>query len=171
MEDCRIGMEVVFGRNNGEKTRGVVVKLNSKTAKVRVLENRGKSNAGAVWGVGYGLLQPSLGGTNTQPSPVENPLNVKPVAVNSRPIVYNQFQDHTEQLIMEAINNCYSQLSPEWLTCDGEAPANLVRQRADRLNRILRGLFQALGQHVDEMTAYQWWEDKQKQKQIQRATP
>lgn len=163
-------MEVVFGRNNGEKTRGVVVKLNSKTAKVRVLENRGNSNAGAVWSVGYGLLQPSLGGTHTQPSLTESPLDVKPVAVR-RPIVYNQFQDHTEQLIMEAINNCYSQLSPEWLTCDGEAPAHLVKQRAARLNRILRGLFQALGQEVDEMTAYQWWEDKQKQKQSQRATP
>lgn len=46
-EDCRIGMKVVFGRTNGEKTVGEVVKIHEKYAHIRTLESRGDGNRGA----------------------------------------------------------------------------------------------------------------------------
>jgi len=59
-EDCKLGMMVVFGRKNGEKTIGEVVKLNRAKAKVRTLEARGtngRSGAGTEWGVPYSLMR------------------------------------------------------------------------------------------------------------------
>ena len=65
-QECTIGMNVLFGRPNGEKTLGVIVKLNDKKAKVKTLEGRGVRNqAGVVWAVPYSLIYPSDG---TQPA-------------------------------------------------------------------------------------------------------
>ena len=56
--DFRLGQEVMFGRRNGQKTRGEVVKINRKTLKVKTLEDRGgKSKVGDVWTVGKGACQ------------------------------------------------------------------------------------------------------------------
>jgi len=61
-EQCQVGMQVVFGRGRGEKTLGIVVKLNDKKAKVKTLENRGsRSQAGSEWGVPYSLMEPAEG--------------------------------------------------------------------------------------------------------------
>lgn len=157
MEDCRVGMEVIFGRGNGEYTRGVIEKINRVKAKVRTLESRGsKSPAGAVWGVPYSLMM--LAGASQTPStpaqPVENPADV--------PISYNFFQDGVEQLILEAINGVYNRLSPENLTCDGEATMTQVNQKRVKLNRQLRGLFSALGREVSETVAFNWYMERQK---------
>jgi hypothetical protein len=58
MSDFRRGDLVVFGRPNGEKTIGEIVKVNRKTYKVRILENRGsKSVAGQEWKVGKTLCR------------------------------------------------------------------------------------------------------------------
>ena len=58
-ENARVEMKVIFGRDTGEKTRGVIVRLNPKKAKVRILEDRGsKSEAGQVWGVPYSMMEP-----------------------------------------------------------------------------------------------------------------
>lgn len=47
-EQVKVGMTVVFGRENGEKTTGKVVKMNPKKAKVEILEDRGsRSKAGS----------------------------------------------------------------------------------------------------------------------------
>lgn len=58
-ELCRVGMSVQFGRTRGEKTIGVVEKLNPKKAKVRTTEQRGETPAGTVWNVPYSLLSPT----------------------------------------------------------------------------------------------------------------
>lgn len=145
-EDCRVGMEVVFGRGNGEQTRGLVTKINRAKAKVQTTENRGKTMAGAVWSVPYSLMEPV--GTNTG---VENSVKIVPQSIPFHP-----FQDYVEQLILEAVNCVYSSLSPENLTCDGEASMTQVSQKRAKLNRQLRGLFAALGREVDESTAYKW---------------
>lgn len=55
-EQCRVGMTVTFGRENGEKTVGVVEKCNPTKAKVRTTEARGKTPAGTMWNVPYSLL-------------------------------------------------------------------------------------------------------------------
>lgn len=146
LEDCRMGMEVMFGRGNGEMTRGVVVKINRAKAKVQTIENRGRTTAGAVWTVPYSLMSPVNGTTA-----VENSVPVAPPSIPFHP-----FQDYVEQLALEAINCVYSGLSPENLTCDGEASATQIAQKRAKLNRQLRGLFQTLGREVDENTAYKW---------------
>ena len=149
LEDCRLGMEVIFGRGNGEMTRGVVTKINRAKAKVQTVENRGRSSAGAVWSVPYSLMEP-VGGNGV----VEN--SVKVVA----PIPFHPFQDYVEQLVLEAINCVYSSLSPENLSCDGEASAVQIAQKRSKLSRQLRGLFQTLGREVDETTAYNWMSER-----------
>lgn len=164
MEDCRVGMEVIFGRGNGEYTRGVIEKINRVKAKVRTLENRGsRSQAGTVWGVPYSLMQPAGAGASTQPQsipivpklPVENPADA--------PVPYNMFQDGVEQLILEAVNAVYSRLSPENLTCDGEATMTQVNQKRIKLNRQLRGLFAAYGREISEKVAFDWYMERQKE--------
>lgn len=59
-EDCRVGMVVLFGRENGEQTLGEVIKLNLRSAKVKTLEARGYGRGGkpgTKWRVDYGLMQ------------------------------------------------------------------------------------------------------------------
>jgi hypothetical protein len=51
-------MTVVFGRGRGAHTKGTVVKLNDKKAKVQTLEARGVAGSGTVWGVPYSMMQP-----------------------------------------------------------------------------------------------------------------
>ena len=58
IEDCRIGMPVSFGKSRGEQTKGIIVKLNLKSAKVKTTEHRKNSPAGTEWGVGYSLITP-----------------------------------------------------------------------------------------------------------------
>lgn len=147
--DCRVGMEVLFGRGNGEYTRGIIEKMNRVKAKVRTLENRGKSIAGEVWSVPYSLMTIANGTSN-------------PTVSAPQPISYNPFQDPVEVLTLEAINIVYSGLSPENLACDGEAPASLINSKRTKLNRQLRGLFQVLGREVDEITAFNWSQEKRK---------
>ena len=53
------GDEVFFGRNNGEKTLGKIVKVNRKTYKVEQLESRGRSTRnriGTLWTVPKSLV-------------------------------------------------------------------------------------------------------------------
>lgn len=149
-ENCRIGMEVIFGRGNGEQTRGVVTKLNRVKAKVRTTETRGKTDAGTVWGVPYSMMEPVTNGG--VPVPVRN--------VADEPVEYSPFQNHSDVLILEAINCVYNELSPENLCCDGELPAHLVHKKRGELNRKLDGLFKAFGRPVSETVAWEWSEKK-----------
>lgn len=144
--DCRVGMEVIFGRGNGEQTRGIIEKMNKVKAKVRTIENRGKTTSGTVWSVPYSLMT-TANGTYNPPAPQPK-------------LKYSPFQDSVEVLILEAINIIYNGLSPESLTCDGEAPLSLVNSKRAKLNRQLRGLFQVLGREVDETTAFNWFQEK-----------
>jgi hypothetical protein len=58
-ENCEVGMKVIFGRESGEKTLGIVRKMNPKKCRVEILEDRGrKSVKGQVWMVPYQLMSP-----------------------------------------------------------------------------------------------------------------
>jgi hypothetical protein len=148
--DARIGQKVYFGRTNGEKTLGEIIKLNPKKAKVRTLEDRGRVHiAGEVWGVPYSLM--TLADSSAKSAPGGPAPRKK--------LEYNRF-DHINNLILEAIVAVYSDLSPENLSGDGELPMTQVRHRKSVLDRQLRGLLTAYGQPVDELEAYDWAESK-----------
>lgn len=154
-DDCTIGMEVVFGRQNGQKTRGIVRKMNQKTAKVETLESRGVQRShepGEVWKVHYSLMEPVSESNNVPGSnPIMNPLP-DPTALG----------DNSGVLIMKAIAIAYGELSPENLTGDGELPVNHVRRKATALNKRLKHLQDALDRRVTETEAYQWERERQK---------
>lgn len=57
-----VGMQVYFGRSNGEQTLGKIVKINPKKFKVEQLESRGtrkSHNVGTVWTVPPSLCTPA----------------------------------------------------------------------------------------------------------------
>jgi hypothetical protein len=158
-ENARIGMKVYFGRTNGEKTLGEIVKLNGAKAKVKTLEDRGHSErhfVGQEWGVPYSMME-SADITNI----------VAPV--RREPLKYNPF-DHTNNAILEALLGVYSGLSPENLTGDGELPRTVVRQRHAELSRQLKGLKIAFGREVDESEVYDWHRSKQEYNRSRQAS-
>ena len=58
-KDLSVGQTVYFGRPNGEKTKGKVVKVNRTKVKVEQLEQRGTYKAhpvGSVWTVPFKLI-------------------------------------------------------------------------------------------------------------------
>lgn len=58
--DFRLRQKVVFGTANGEKTEGVILKLNPKKAKVQTTEARGRGGRtapGTIWSVPYSLMK------------------------------------------------------------------------------------------------------------------
>lgn len=158
-EQCRIGMIIEFGRQNGEKTRGEVIKMNPKMAKVRILEARGRnSGEGAVWNVGYSLMtEVEYGTTGHNPTvSYSNP--------SDQEMAYNPFMQACDVSIMDAIVDVYNRLSPEWLTADGERPVHQIHALRGNLQRKLDYLFKALGRPVSESVAYKWNEQKSQSK-------
>jgi hypothetical protein len=63
IRDCKVGDKVHFGRANGEKTLGEVIKMNPTKAKVRTLEERGRGRSsgrvGVIWSVPYSMMTPA----------------------------------------------------------------------------------------------------------------
>lgn len=173
IQEAKIGMKVRFGRGNGQWTLGEIVKINPTNAKVKTLESRGNgrgSEAGAVWGVPYSMMLPADGTTF-----LDEYLNTKPIDPAIMQAVVEGAQrkladapvstlSHGDSCIMEAIVDCYNQLSPEWLTCDGELPMHEVRRRRDSLNSRLGHLFKAFGRPVSEIAAYDWDDARRKEK-------
>ncbi len=141
-EELRIGQEIYFGRPNGEKTLGKIIKLNPTKALVETLESRGsRTGTGDKWRVPYGIIYPK--GDSSAKTPVKIPVQ------------YNQFGG-VENLLMQALVSVYSGLSPENLACDGEASPAYVRHQGAKLRRQLKGIQYALGRDVDESEAYDW---------------
>lgn len=155
-EQCQVGMTIEFGRENGEWTKGQIVKINPKMAKVRTLEARGTGrggHAGAVWNVSYTLMRPA--------NPSEALPVVPTVSRADEPFPYNQFAPYHDVCIMNAIADVYNRLSPEWLTADGERPAYQVHALRSNLQNKLNHLFKALGRPVSESVVYKWVEEKE----------
>jgi len=175
-EECRVGMIVEFGRETGERTKGIIVKMNPKRAQVRSLEGRGLgrgSQAGSQWSVPYSMMV-TVNDAVTETSVVmqsfaqpQNPAFkafAQEMALADQPIPYTPFQNYTEQLIIEAIHSVHVELSPENLTCDGELPAHVVNARRIKLNTRLNFLYKAYGRPVSETAAWNWMEEKRAKK-------
>ena len=170
IQEAKVGMKVMFGRENGEKTLGEIVKVNPSKAKVKTLENRGNGRGsvpGTVWSVPYSLMVPADGMIF-----LDEYLNTKPIDPAIMQAVVEGAQrkladvprtlSHGDSCIMEAILDCYNQLSPENLTCDGELPLHEVKRRRNSLNSRLGHLFKALGRFVSESTAHEWSTESRK---------
>jgi hypothetical protein len=65
-----------------------------------------------------------------------------------------------EYFIREDILRCYSQLSPENLTCDGELTKTQIRVKQSKLNKELKSLFKEFGRPVMEEEALGWTRKK-----------
>lgn len=165
IEDCRIGMPVVFGRDNGEQTKGVIVKLNLKSAKVKITEDRGRTKAGEVWGVGYGLLTPL---DPKDQEAVKAAAQAIPVPAE-KVLKYNPFSQ--DNLILTALLGVYCALEPEALTSDGEASFAQVRQRRAELQRKVKGLQYALGYEATESQVFNWGREKDESDRARQRQP
>ncbi len=65
-----------------------------------------------------------------------------------------------EYFIREDILRCYSQLSPENLTCDGELNKTQIRAKQSKINKELKSLFKECGRPVSEEEAISWTRKK-----------
>lgn len=63
-----VGQVVMFGRPNGEKTRGKIVDINMKSVTVITTEDRGKTKAGVKWRVAPSLVTPIDGAQVSVPT-------------------------------------------------------------------------------------------------------
>lgn len=146
MTNWTVGMKVMFGRRNGEKTLGEIVKVNPKKLKVKQLESRGvyKSHPiGSVWGVPKSLCTPVddmfVGekgvGKSFTPSGVWTPSTVGEKGVGKR----------TDAEIIAEIQGIECGLSPENLSCDGEASRAHIRRTYNRLMARKKACIKELG--------------------------
>ena len=137
-----VGDRVYFGRPNGEKTLGEVVKVNRKTYKVKTLEGRGRSGRGmgVIWGVPESLMSAAPG--SSRPA--------KPATRTRRQKARTPAPLRSKAALLSLISDVDCQLSPENLSCDGEASAAHVRRTAKVLNAKLDALYRELGRKVAE---------------------
>ena len=124
MTTFNIGDEVIFGRLNGEQTRGRVVKVNAKSIGVEQMEARGQSRvrtAGAKWRVARSLVRHANGAA---PAPKAK---------------------RQDALIIQDLIRIEGSLSPENLHWDGERSASQARAAERRLLSQQRALHAELG--------------------------
>lgn len=130
----QVGMKVYFGRDDGEKTLGEIVKLNRVKAKVKTLETRGSgrgSGVGTIWGVPYTMITPADSQNTFTPK---------------EKLRYNP-DNKIENLIIEAIMLCQAQLEPDNLVSDNDRVV---------LQRQLNGLNKAFGRELDITEIIDW---------------
>jgi len=123
----RIGDLVTFGRPNGEKTEGKVVRVNAASITIEQTEVRGVSRvreAGTKWRVHPSLVS-LVGGTAPAP--------VAPKAARS------------EADIIAALRRIEGDLSPENLYWDGERSRAEARRAESRLMAERKALVAELG--------------------------
>ena len=65
-----------------------------------------------------------------------------------------------EYFIREDILRCYSQLSPENISCDGQLNKTQIRVKQSRLYKELKYLFKEYGKIVSEDEAICWLQKK-----------
>ncbi len=121
---------VTFGRPNGRKMEGLIIKKNAKTAIIR--------SAHALCSVAWELC---------------TPINGVAPSICQPALKFNMF-DTVNNHILEAIYCLYGNLSPENLTCDGEISGSQIRQRSAKYHAQLKHLFAALGRSVSEQEIY-----------------
>ena len=123
----KAGTKVYFGRPNGEKTLGKVVKVNRKTVIVETLEGRGTHRdypGGSRWKVPLSLC------SEAEPS------------------------GRSEADILRDIRNVHCGLSPENLHCDGVISREAARRKERHLLAELQRLTLELGRIPSDSEIY-----------------
>lgn len=129
--ELKVGMKVSFGRPNGEKTIGIVKKVNTKTVKIEQTEIRGRQKIhaiGSIWNVGKSaklitIIPDDAVFPATRPAPSKR----------------------TDAEIISDLKRIECRLSPENLTCDGLLSRTEVRRRYTKLNSEKKALIAELG--------------------------
>lgn len=127
------GDVVVFGRPNGEKTVGTIVRVNAKTYTIETLEARGRngrSAAGKKWRVAKSLVR-LRDRTLVLPPRVDTPVSVP--------------KARDKETILRELRRIESGLEPENLFCDGERSRTAARKVERKLLRERKTLISELG--------------------------
>lgn len=176
-ENCRVGMKVVCGRPNGEKTVGEVVEVHEKKADVRTLESRGDGNrgseehrtkkqpAGTVWSFTFDLIEPLDGRLQESlyslPPEHENLLNYlergseELSVTNSKcevDILNAIFAAYEERRKLASLMAKYRARRTE----EARMEADSLERLRENQNRRLKLLFLALGRPVSEGVSRAW---------------
>lgn len=131
MSDFQVGQRVTFGRRNGEKTLGEVVRKGRSKLKVKQLESRGAMKShpvGTIWTVPPSLCEPVNG-------------TAAPAAPKAK---------RSEAAILADAERIMFALEPEMLYCDGERSPSEARRVAARLRQQFRDLEAELGRKITE---------------------
>jgi hypothetical protein len=110
--------------------------------------------------VGYDVSGKPYTGVVTKVNILEGTYEVygsQPFGVFSRVIPAGKIcaiSKRSDEAIIRDCGSAYASLSPENLTCDGEASRTHVRRRSAELNRALRALFSEIGREVTEEETY-----------------
>jgi hypothetical protein len=156
-QEYTIGMKVSFGRPNGEKTIGKIVKVNRTKVKIEQTEIRGRQKThriGTVWTVPMDARFITILDSN-----VDAPESGEDIVSMIHRFGGEFKVASTEKEIFEQISNIYCGLSPENISCDGEASRSSINRRRAKLNRQLRACEAALGVKVSEWDAYTYLRD------------
>jgi hypothetical protein len=133
--EWKIGMKVMFGRTNGQKTLGEIVKVNPKKLKVKQLEQRGVQKShrvGSIWTVPRSLCTP-VNDMMVGEKGVGKTFTPKPATSRS------------DAEIIAELQGIECGLSPENLSCDGEASRAHIMRTYRRLNRRKAECIKELG--------------------------
>lgn len=144
----RSGTKIRFGRLNGDHTLGTIVKVNGVRAKVRQEEERTHHRIGTEWNVPFGLIHP-LEGT------IVPPAAIRPPAASAVKLPINDGWLHQNAHALHILDGIYASLSPENLTCDGEAPRHAIMARKAVLDRQKAAVFILLERQMDETECYE----------------
>lgn len=157
-EDCKKGMLVYFGdvhressRFGGKMSRGVVIKINPKKAKVKSIDSAGRWPEGSVWSCPYSLIAPVVGGDEIESEmTMRSFANPNDTAVKAWSEAQKSQEEISKELlpedahIMRAINEIYTKLEGT------EGRSRIV------LSEKINILFRAFGREVSQNEAKEW---------------
>lgn len=154
-EDFKVGQMVYFGDTNRETTRfggkmsrGVIIKLNPKRAKVKSIDPAGRWPAGAIWTCSYSGLVPVVGGEEVSNEMTmrsfENPddVGVKAwsAAQKNKPHLPESLSPEDEHIV-RAINEIYDRID------------DCTQKERNALSLKINLLFRAIGREVSREEA------------------
>lgn len=156
MTKLAIGTKVIFGTDNGAKTKGTVVKINRVKAKIRQDEVRNSRPIGTVWGVPPSFIQTEDGKFVTDDwDIVDNRADVFMQKSSDEDTMPSQLWMSQHQHEIHILSEIYSNLSPENLTCDGELPQSNIKQRFRELQRKLDAVFVLMDRRMSETVCWE----------------
>ena len=147
--NVKVNDKVIFGRPNGEKTVATIIKINKSRLKVRQEEVRGSRPVGTIWSTPPELC------TTLDGKSISNSVKSAPAKSNEMP---SDWWIKTNKNEIRVLFDLYMQLSPENISCDGEAPMSHVRYMTSLLNRKLKAMFVVLERELDEDMVYRCME-------------